>query len=152
MDTLAFDVGDDIVGVLDMNTGQYEPYRGKRKTVAAERLINCVGVLVSFNGNRYDLLRLAWLLGKTSVDELGIQAEHFDMREIASIHRWPPDPGTTPIRGESLLDTYAHYYPDEPVIGPPISFSDDYDISNCQDCWMAGQLWRKLVSPEDPTA
>ena len=148
MEVLAFDVGEDIVGILDLGRGRYEPYRGKRKAIAARRLIRCEGTIVSFNGNRFDLPELARLLGKTGVNDLDIQAEHLDMSVIASIDRWPPDPGTMPILGDSLLRAYAHYFPDEPEIDPPSDLNDGYQIDNWRDCWMAGQLWRKLVMNE----
>lgn len=144
MDILAFDVGTDVIGILDMKSGSYEAYRGKRKTIAAERLISCHGVIISYNGTDYDVPQLARLLGKGGVEDLGIQAEHLDMREIASRDRWPPDPGTSPIRGQSLLDTYGHYFPNEPTIHPPDFLIDEYEIDNWRDCWMAGQLWTKL--------
>lgn len=146
---LAFDVGDDIVGILDLKTGQYDPYRGNRKAIGAQRLIDCRGAIVSFNGNSYDLPELAKLLGKATLDDLGIRAEHLEMSENASRNRWPPNPGTNPILGQDLQDTYAHYFPDEPVIDPPESASDDYEEDNWRDCWMAGQLWRKLAFPEN---
>ena len=139
---LAFDVGEDIVGILDLTTGHYQPYRGKRMAIGAERLTQCAGTIVSFNGDRYDLPKLAKMLGKTGVDDLEISAEHLDMRVISSIDRWPPDPGTTPILGDGLLRTYAHYFPDEPEIDPPDFLTDEYEIDNWRDCWMAGQLWK----------
>ena len=142
---LAFDVGDDIVGILDLKTGHYDPYRGKRNTLGAQRLIDCRGVIVSFNGSRYDVPKLAKLLGKASVDELEIRAEHLDMQEVASRHQWPPNPGTNPILGRNLQNTYAHYFPDAPVIDTPPSAGSDYEKSNWKDCWMAAELWKKLM-------
>ena len=95
---LAFHLGHDIVGVLNLASLRHAAFRGNRKFIGAQRLVDP-------NGNRYDLPRLARLLGKTFEDELRIQARHDDMREIASIFLWPPTPGATPITRQGLLDT-----------------------------------------------
>ena len=68
LEILAFDVGDDIVGVLDLTSGSYEAFRGNRKVVGAKRLIDCRGAIVSFNGNRYDVPRLAWTRSRFRLD------------------------------------------------------------------------------------
>ena len=43
IDVLAFDVGEDIVGVLDLNTDKYTPYRGDRMSEGARRIVDCGG-------------------------------------------------------------------------------------------------------------
>jgi hypothetical protein len=52
----------------------------------------------------------------------------------------PPDPGTVPITGPNLADTYQHYFgtkfPD-----PPLQMTDPYEISNWRDCKMTAALW-----------
>ena len=48
-----------------------------------------------------------------------------------------------PLRG-----TYRHYFPDDWVPGPPTSVTDDYEENNWLDCWLAGQLWKRLCAPD----
>lgn len=142
MEVLAFDVGESIVGILDVNTGAYAPYRGEDMIDGARRLIDCEGIIVSFNGTLSDLPSLARILG-VEAGALELNGIHRDMREIASKDRWPPDPGTSPILGTSLVAAYEHYL-DEDVPRPPTSVSDGYEEDNWRDCWMAGELWKKL--------
>ena len=89
-------------------------------------------------------------MGKDTVKELGLNAQHLDMQEIASCVRWPPNPGTRPIVGQGLLNTYEHFFPDQTLPDPPTSVRNDYEKGNWQDCWMAGQLWRKLAGQVTP--
>ncbi len=150
-ETLAFDIGTDIVGILNLESNEYKPSRGNRKAIGAQRLIECSGVIVSFNGNGYDLPELAKLLGKATVQELGSLAQHLDMQEITSCVRWPPDPGKKTIAGQGLRNSYEYYFPDQKFPDPPSSVRNDYEKDNWQDCWMAGQLWRKLAGQASST-
>ena len=147
MEVLAFDTGTTIVGVLDLNTGIYTAYRKHGEppwTKGAERVIECDGIVVSFNGNRYDLPHLAGITGVEAADRLPLRGVHCDMRVIASKDRWPPDPGTEPIWGERPRSTYKHYFPDDDVPVPPASITDPYEQDNWRDCWLAATLWKKL--------
>ena len=130
---LAFDVGVDIVGVLDLNTGEYIPYRGDRMAKGARRIINCEGSIVSYNGDRYDSPKLSEILDA----DIKYRGTHYDMLTIALNERRDVDP---------LRDTYDHYFPDDTVPEPPPSATDDYEEDNWQDCWLAGELWKKLCS------
>ena len=147
MEVLAFDTGETIVGVLDLNTGAYTPYRKHGEppwTKGAQRVIECDGIVVSFNGNERDLPDLAEITGLESADGLPLRGVHCDMRVIASRDRWPPDPGTEPIRGECLATTYEHYFPDDDVPATPASIADEYEQHNWRDCWLAATLWKRL--------
>ena len=93
MEILAFHVGQNIVGILDLNTDRYTPHRGSRMVCGARRLIDCEEMIVSFNGNRYDLPMLAKLVRESELIKFSIRGKHFDMLEIASCDRCPPDPG-----------------------------------------------------------
>ena len=54
---LAFDVGDNNVGIIDLRTDAYVCYRGMDMPGGARRILDCDGVVISFNGNRYDCKR-----------------------------------------------------------------------------------------------
>ena len=145
MNILAFDAGEDIIGILELSTGGYVPYRGTHMIQGARRLIGCTGIIISFNGTNYDLRRLAEIVGAPSPDMLQLQGTHLDMLREASIDRWPPDPGTAPIIGTDLRSQYEHYFgPETPE--SPISVNDDYEWSNWRDCFMAGQLWKRICA------
>ena len=115
----------------------------------AMRLIGCTGTIISFNGTKYDLPRLAEIVGAPKPDMLRLQGTHLDMLREASIDRWPPDPGTEPIIGTDLHGHYLHYFGTE-IPEPPISVNDDYERSNWRDCFMAGQLWKKICANKVP--
>lgn len=142
-DVLAFDVGQNIVGVLDLVTERYTPYRGSCKIDGARRVIECEGTIVSFNGCEYDLPKLIKLLKDSGSGNVGIRGTHCDMREIASADRWPPDPGKKPIWGTNLMTQYEHYC-GSTLPEPPDGLRDDYEEDNWRDCYMAGRLWMKL--------
>jgi len=140
---LAFDLGTSVVGILDVNGNTYIPYRyGTEMIEGAKRIISSMGAIVSFNGNGYDLMEMAKILGQSSVADLNISAEHNDMMKITSDIRWPPDSGTASILGPGLLETYRYYFGDEQAI-PPAHLQDDYIIANWRDCYMTAELWKK---------
>jgi hypothetical protein len=139
-DVLAFDWGIGIVGVLDVNTDLYRAYRGNERIEGAKRIVDCAGMIVTFNGNGRDLLELSKLLGRASQADLNLKGVHHDMMPIISTIRWPPDPGTAPITGPNLVDTYRHYFGDH-LPAPPPQITDDYEISNWLDCKMTAALW-----------
>ena len=58
---------------------------------------------------------------------------------IISAIRWPPDPGTVPITGPNLADTYQHYFGTK-FPAPPPQLTDPYEISNWRDCKMTAAL------------
>ena len=139
---LAFDVGTGIVGVLDVQTGSYAAYRGQDMLLGARRVFDCEGVIISFNGNRYDLPELAKRLeDRNSVVQP--KGKHIDMREEASRDHWPPKPGKKPIVGTNLIRYYEHYF-GEPLPEPPNSLKDEYEQNNWRDCRMAADLWNAI--------
>ena len=111
----------------------------------ARRILDCEGIIISFNGKVYDVPQLASLAGIDASETLPFIGTHFDMLEEASRERWPPNPGTAPILGCCLRDHYEHYF-DQVPLAPP-SWLGDYEQNNWQDCYMAAALWRK-ISPE----
>jgi hypothetical protein len=140
-DVLAFDWGTEIVGVLDVNADSYCAYRTRNARMeGAKRIVDCDGIIVSFNGRGRDLLELSKLLALPSDSNLILRGEHHDMMPIISAIRWPPDPGTAPITGPNLYDTYRHYFGDE-ILAPPPHLTDSYEISNWLDCQMTAALW-----------
>jgi hypothetical protein len=139
-EVLAFDWGIEIVGVLDINADIYRPYRTRGERIeGAKRIVDCDGIIVSFNGLGRDLPELSKLLDHPGA-ELDLKGVHHDMMPIISKIRWPPDPGTAPITGPNLYDTYRHYFGDE-FPAPPPRLTDPYEISNWLDCQMTAALW-----------
>ena len=141
---LAFDVGVDIVGIIDLRTDTYDCYRGPRMIEGARRILDCDGVVISFNGIRYDMPELAKIAGITDADALPLKGTHYDMRVHACRDRWPPrDEEDKPILGPDLRNHYQHYF-GQPPPDPP-GHLDDYERSNWHDCHMAGELWRRII-------
>jgi len=150
MEIMAFDIGDDIVGIIDLKTDAYTRYRGECMVEGAKRILSCDGVIISFNGTRYDLPMLVRLAGPSASDTLALRGIHHDMQIEASRDRWPPPHGTAPIVGPCLRDHYQHYYGNAPP-DPPKCLKDEYERNNWLDCYMASELWRKIVLTRDPT-
>lgn len=141
-DVLAFDWGTSIIGILDVNRNTYTPYRFKTGMLeGARRIATCRGTIVSFNGNGYDLIEIAKILGVPKL-KLTEGCRHDDMAEVVSRTRWPPEPGTSPIWGQNLEDTYQYYFPDDAPIAPA-ALTDGYIINNWRDCYMPAELWKK---------
>ena len=147
---LAIDVGMSIVGILDLHTGEYTSFPGSRMAEGARRILECDGIVITFNGPLYDLPILAKLVGFADARALPWCGEHFDMREEAVRDRWPPDEGGKPIMGPSLREHYRHYFDTEPP-APPRGL-DEYEQDNWCDCYMAGALWKRLVRNVDGAA
>ena len=142
---LAFDVGVDIVGIIDLCTNVYASYRSLEMPDGARRILNCAGVVISFNGNLYDLPELAKILSIADADALPLNGTHCDMRVHACRDRWPPrDREDDPILGPCLRDHYRHYFACPPP-DPPDHLNDDYERNNWRDCHMAGELWRRII-------
>ena len=150
MEILAFDYGEDIVGVLDLNTDVYARFRGECMIGGAKRILACDGIIVSFNGTGYDLPNLAKVVGLSDSDTPPLRGTHHDMQIEASRERWPPRPGTAPIIGFGLRDHYRHYCGHSPA-EPPGWLDCDYERDNWLDCYMTAELWRKIVLRRDPT-
>jgi len=74
--------------------------------------------------------------------DLTLRGTHHDMMPIISAIRWPPDPGTAPITGPNLMETYQHYF-GAVTPAPPLQMTDQYEISNWLDCKMAADLWSR---------
>lgn len=146
---IAFDWGTHIIGILDINTGRYTPYRTKDEIVrGAERIVSSTGHLVSFNGNCRDLGEIAKILGISDNKELVIRGVHHDMLEITSIIRYPPRDGTGYIRGTGGLDgAFEHFFGKIEIVNPPY-LRDAYEISNWSDCYKTAELWKKWRSGE----
>jgi hypothetical protein len=141
-EVLAFDWGTTIVGVLDVHTDVYTPYRGKERMIeGAKRILSAVGTIVSFNGIDCDLPKLFELL-RLDRGRQDIRATHDDMLVITSTIRWPPDPGTLPIFGKGLLEMYT-YYCGYGVPAAPLGLSDEYEANNWRDCYMTAELWMR---------
>ena len=140
---MAFDWGESIVGVLDVSTGTYLPYRGDRMADGARRVFDCEGIIVSFNGNEFDLRKLKELLRDDNASA-EIKGTHFDMLVEASRDQWPPKAGTSPIRGTNLRSYYWIYF-GETLPEPPEGIMDEYERNNWLDCRMAADLWRKII-------
>ena len=142
-DVLAFDWGTSIVGVLDVNADRYRAYRTSEERIAgARRIVDCAGTIVSFNGCGRDLLEFSKILGLPFEAHLTLKGIHHDMMPIISAIRWPPDPGTAPITGPNLTETYQHYFA-KVLLSPPLHVTDEYEISNWLDCKMATELWTR---------
>ena len=129
MEILAFDYGEDIVGMVDLNTDAYTRYRGECMVEGAKRILASDGIIVSFNGSGYDLPRLAELSGFSASYTPALRGIHHDMQIEASRDRWPPLPGTAPIVGSGLRDHYRHYCGHSPP-EPPGWLKDEYERSN----------------------
>lgn len=130
-EVLAFDTGIDVVGILEIGTGEYTAYRGlKRMAEGARRLLKAREI-ISYNGNRYDLKELASILGFSSVEELIIEGTHYDMQEIC----W------NPIFGSDLVFTYEENYGTSPIASPDY-VTDSYEIDNYRDAFRAAELYR----------
>ena len=142
---LAFDVGVDIVGILDLRTDAYFCFRGARKPDGARRILDCDGVIISFNGIRYDLPELAKIIGAADADAPPLKGTHCDMRIHAGRDRWPPrDEADDRILGPDLRDHFQHYF-GWPPPDPPDHIDDDYERSNWRDCHMAAELWKRII-------
>jgi hypothetical protein len=140
-EVLAFDWGTEIVGVLDVGADIYRAYRKPEERIeGAKRIVDCAGTIVSFNGNGRDFPELSKILGLPSVADLTLKGTHHDMKPIISAIRWPPDPGTAPIVGPNLADTYQHYF-GKVLPTPPPHVTEPYEISNWLDCKMPADLW-----------
>ena len=150
MEILAFDYGEDIVGMIDLNTDTYTRYRGERMVEGAKRILACDGIVVSFNGTYYDLPKLAKVAGLSASDKPSLRGIHHDMQIEASRERWPPRPGTAPIVGCCLRDHFRHYCGDSSA-EPPDWLDYDHEGNNWLDCYMTAELWRKIVLGRDPT-
>ena len=97
--------------MIDLNTDAYTRYRGECMVEGAKRILACEGVIISFNGEEYDLPRLARLAGLAVSDTLQQRDNHYDMQVEASRDRWPPRLGTAPIVSPCLRDYYRLRWP-----------------------------------------
>ena len=65
----------------------------------ARRILDCNDIVISFNGIRYDIPKLAEIVGITNAD-VCLKGTHYDMRVYACRDRWPPrDEEDGPILG-----------------------------------------------------
>ena len=142
---MAFDLGIDIVGIIDLRTDAYACYPGARMPDGARRILGCDGVVISFNGIRYDLPALAKVVGVADADALSLKGTHCDVRIHACSDRWPPRDGEDgSILGPDLRDHYRHHF-GWPPPDPPRRLDNDYERSNWRDCHMAAELWRRII-------
>ncbi len=146
---LAFDVGESMVGMIDLRADSYSRYKGRRMVDGARRILDCEGTIISFNGTIYDLPELARIAGIAEPDALSLRSDHYDMLIEASRDRWPPVPGNRRIVFQALRKHYEHYF-GEPLPDPPDFLIDDYERGNWNDCYMTAMLWRKIVSRRSP--
>ena len=86
---LAFDVGDDIVGIIDLRTDTSDCYPDSRMADGADRILDCDDVVINFNGIRYDMPTFANIAGITDADALPLNARkpatNMDARDDASL-------------------------------------------------------------------
>ena len=150
MEMLAFDYGEDIVGVIDLNTDAYTRYRGECMIEGAKRILACDGIIVSFNGTGYDLPKLAKLAGLSASDTPSLRGIHHDMQIEASRDRWPPATRNCSYRRPGLRDHYRHYCGLSPA-EPPGWLDCEHERNNWLDCYMIAELWRKIVLGRDRT-
>jgi len=124
-DTLVIDTGDDIVGVYSVGDRQFKPYRGVAIVDALAR-IEAATEIVTYNGNRYDLDKMAKFAQSAGVS-FAFKGKHTDMCEICWSSR---------ILGSSLENTFRTQF----KTAPP-SFPDTYE-GNCEcDVYMTYRLW-----------
>lgn len=124
MKSLVIDVGQSIVGIQDARRGRYIAYYGDKRRRALERLEETDEV-ITYNGNRYDVLELDKLSVKLRDTNFRMKGVHTDMREFC----WPG------ILGSSLVSTYKKH------IGAEIKFPDTYEGLNRSDVFMTKMLW-----------
>lgn len=123
---LVFDVEDNGLGIYSVTCDEYILYIGKDRIKAVERLIKAKEI-ISYNGNRYDLVEISKYCGLHNDELIKIEGVHTDMIEIC----WPG------IRGSSLRNTYLRIFEKETLQ----RFSGRFDNSNECDCYMTFKLW-----------
>ncbi len=130
MTTLVIDAGQSIVGIYEVERGEYVPYRGHDMAVAIGR-IQTADEVVTYNGELYDFEQLGRLAGMEG--DLPIRGKHIDMQRMC----WAP------IFGSSLSRTYLRHFAECPAFpfGQIESRSDDYEDSNQRDVYMTWKLW-----------
>ena len=94
--------------------------------------------------------RLARLAEFSASDTPALWGIHCDMQVEASCDHWRPVPGTAPIVDAGSRDHYQYYCGCSPP-EPPGWLKDEYERSNWLDCYLAAELWRKIVLRRDPT-
>ena len=126
-DTLVIDIGQNLVGVYSVVNRKYVPYRGECIRLAIERIEKALEV-VTYNGNRYDIVELQKLKKGLGIEgELRIRGRHTDMQEVC----W-----STRILGSSLYNTYNYHFSTVPP------FPDTHEGSNRTDVYKTFKLWR----------
>lgn len=146
-DSIAFDLGTTIVGILDVGSGHYSRYRTRCEQIeGTKRIISFSGNIVSFNADKFDFPRICEILEVESPQMLKLCGNHNDMMEITSRIRWPSKNGQGFIKGPGLKETYKHYFGSLCIAPPPDL--DEYEISNWEDCYMTAELWKKWFQGE----
>ena len=144
---LVFDVGENIIGMIDLNTDTYSHYRGPRM-VRSQRILDCQGIVISFNGSTGTGRPWQRLLGlPTRPLYLSAPLRYAGRgipRSLASGTRDRSD------SGQNLQETYWNYFRDSPP-DPPDYLDDDYERDNWSDCYMAAALWRRIVLQQQST-
>ena len=125
-ETLAFDLGQNIVGIYCIEDSTYTPYMGKEKIIGAKRLIEAKEI-ISYNGNHYDITELKKILGIDEKDNIKFKGDHVDMREICWSNR---------IWGRDLHSTYDMHFNER------ASYPDTYEGDNYQDTYETFKLWQ----------
>jgi hypothetical protein len=123
METLAIDVGTTMVGILSADDRAFTPYTGNKIVDLAIPRIIAAKEIITYNGDRYDLLKLGERIGLP--ENLPMSGIHTDMETVC----WGN------INGRNLFGTYAMHR--EPC--PP--FPETYEGSNERDCYMTLKLW-----------
>ena len=125
MSILVIDTGEDIVGILAVDTQEYIPYRGGSIAIAIQR-IELADEVVTYNGKYRDWLDLTKFAAKLGLAQFSPIGIHSDMRIICWSDR---------IWGSSLYSTYRKHFKTYP------KFPDTYEGSNQCDVQMTFDLW-----------
>lgn len=123
METLVIDVGTTMVGILSADDRAFTPYTEARIVDLVISRIIAAKEIITYNGERYDLLKLGERVG-LSVN-LPLMGIHTDMESVC----WGN------INGRNLSGTYVMHH----ETCPP--FPDTYEGSNERDCYMTFKLW-----------
>jgi hypothetical protein len=125
-EVLVIDTGQSIIGVYSVKDDAYTPFQGERLADAL-RQIRAADVVVTYNGNRHDLIELSRFAGTSPPHRFPLDGVHEDMKDII----WSPR-----ICGKSLHATYLMHFPAMP------DYKDSYVGCNRLDVHLTFKLWQ----------
>lgn len=127
MKTVVIDCGEHCVGVLSVEDQQFRVFRAGPEMDEALALIQSADEVVTYNGKRYDLRKLAEIARLEGPMQL--RGMHTDMRSVI----WSDE-----ILGSGLISTYQTYFASWPDV------PDTYEGRNIQsDVLMTLALWKR---------